>query len=278
MPALPMSLTPHIAGFDMPGAAQDPDHYAVLDALLSEAPGPAWQEALHEQADAFCVRQGIAQLRLIGNHLHLVGPVGRLRVSAAAVQALVAEVGRTVQARRATSADPDATAEQALAQRETAARPDPREAEVAAVAAVPGIQAILAEVCAVTGMRFSAVARVTDQRWTTCAVLDGLEFGLQPGQDLVLETTVCRELRPGQTTSFGKASAHPVFSAHPAPRIYGFESHLSIPLVLADGSLFGSLCALDPRPATLDAAVMQKVEALAASIAAQLKLEAASAA
>ena len=165
----------------MPGAAQDPDHYAVLDALLSEAPGPAWQEALHEQADAFCVRQGIAQLRLIGNHLHLVGPVGRLRVSAAAVLALVAEVGRTVQARRATSADPDATAEQALAQRETAARPDPREAEVAAVAAVPGIQAILAEICAVTGMRFSAVARVTDQRWTTCAVLDGLEFGLQPG-------------------------------------------------------------------------------------------------
>ncbi|KAF1705009.1 hypothetical protein CSC66_00250 [Pseudoxanthomonas kaohsiungensis] len=69
-----------------------------------------------------------------------------------------------------------------------------------------------------------------------------------------------------------------MYSAHPAPRIYGFESHISIPLVLADGSLFGSLCALDPRPATLDAAVMQKVEALAASIAAQLKLEAASAA
>ena len=81
----------------------------------------------------------------------------------------------------------------------------------------------------------------------------------------------------GQTTSFGQASTHPVFSSHCAPKIYGFESHISVPLVLADGSLFGSLCVLDPRPATLDAAVMAKVEALAAAIAAELRLEAAAA-
>ncbi len=35
---------------------------------------------------------------------------------------------------------------------------------------------------------------------------------------------------------------------HPTPTIYGFESYVSFPVVLSDGTFWGTLCAIDPRP------------------------------
>lgn len=262
----PVSVTPSLIGFDMPGAALPPDQEAVLVALLNVVPDAAWQRALHDHAESFVAAQGVSQLRLIGTHIHFVGSVGRLRVSAAAVQSLLANVARlALMQRKADSISGRDDAEDN--------RVDVRASEVAAVSDVPDIQRLLAEVCAVTGMRFSAVARVTEQRWTTCAVSDLLDFGLKPGQDLILETTICRELRPGQTTSFGKASAHPVFSKHHSPSIYGFESHISVPMILPDGTMFGSLCVLDPKPAALSDDIVKQVETIATRIASQLKLD-----
>jgi signal transduction histidine kinase len=42
------------------------------------------------------------------------------------------------------------------------------------------------------------------------------------------------------------------FRDHPTPAIYGFQSYISMPIVLPDGSFFGTLCAIDPRPARLN--------------------------
>jgi hypothetical protein len=44
-------------------------------------------------------------------------------------------------------------------------------------------------------MRFAAVARVTEDRWIACSVLDEIDFGLQPGGELKVETTICDEIR-----------------------------------------------------------------------------------
>jgi GAF domain-containing protein len=33
--------------------------------------------------------------------------------------------------------------------------------------------------------------------------------------------------------------------------MYGFQSYISVPIVLANGSFFGTLCAIDPHPAHL---------------------------
>jgi hypothetical protein len=246
-----------------------------LVALLDRVPDAAWQQALLSQADAFIAGQGITQLRLIGTHLHLVGPSARLRLAASAVQKLVSEVSRAASvARLRQRARPNAPSQVDLDRALAAyANDDVRTREVQAVSRIPRLQDLLVEVCGATGMRFAAVARVTEKRWTTCAVNDLLDFGLQPGQDLILETTICRELRPGQTTAFGQASQHPVYATHHTPRIYGFESHISVPLTLHDGTLFGSLCALDPRPVPMDQATIARVEALAATISSQLVLD-----
>ena len=42
------------------------------------------------------------------------------------------------------------------------------------------------------------------------------------------------------------------FRSHPTPALYGFESYISMPIVRADGRMFGTLCAIDPRPARVN--------------------------
>lgn len=274
-----MPNSPYLVGFDMPGAGLSPEHDTVLVALLDRVPDQTWQQALCSHTDQFVAEQGITQLRLIGTHIHLVGPSGRLRLAASAIQKLVSTVSRAALMTRLRHGATPSTAKPAEVERAFAAHThaDVRTLEIEAVARIPRLQALLAEVCTITGMRFAAVARVTEKRWTTCAVNDLLDFGLRPGQDLILETTICRELRPGQTTAFGQASQHPVYAKHHTPKIYGFESHISVPLMLTDGALFGSLCALDPKPVPMDEAMIARIEALAAILSSHLILDEAAA-
>jgi signal transduction histidine kinase len=42
------------------------------------------------------------------------------------------------------------------------------------------------------------------------------------------------------------------YCQHHTPAMYGFQSYISMPIILADGSFFGTLCAIDPRPARLN--------------------------
>ena len=107
---------------------------------------------------------------------------------------------------------------------------------------------MLEEVCATTGMGFSAVARVTETRWIACQVLDRIDFGLDPGDELKISETICQEIRDsGEAVVFDDASTDIKWSRHPVPVIYGFKSYCSFPIYLEDGSFFGTLCAIDPN-------------------------------
>ncbi len=121
------------------------------------------------------------------------------------------------------------------------------------IAAIPAVRTILDIVCEMTGMGFSAVARVTEDRWICCASKDQIGFGLAAGGDLKVETTICNEIRDTrQGVIIDRVSAHPHFRSHHTPAMYGFESYISLPILLADGSMFGTLCAIDPKPAKVD--------------------------
>uniref|UniRef100_UPI00403EBAF1 GAF domain-containing sensor histidine kinase n=1 Tax=Pseudomonas sp. MAG733B TaxID=3122079 RepID=UPI00403EBAF1 len=125
--------------------------------------------------------------------------------------------------------------------------------DVDAISSIDAVPVILSMVKHLTGMRFAAVARVTERSWVACAVDDSIDFGLKPGGELVLESTICHEIRQHrQPVIFGHASAHPVFSLHHTPRTYGLESYISIPIIRANGDFFGTLCAIDSVPANLD--------------------------
>jgi signal transduction histidine kinase len=63
-----------------------------------------------------------------------------------------------------------------------------------------------------------------------------------------------------------------VFCKHHTPAMYGFQSYISMPIFLKDGSFYGTLCAIDPRPAKLkNAGVIGMFKLFAALIAFHLE-------
>lgn len=115
------------------------------------------------------------------------------------------------------------------------------------------IEDILEVVCRSTGMGFAAVAHVTNDQWIACAIKDSINFGLLPGGELKLETTICHEIQCGNPGVVIDNVAEDVnFAEHHTPKLYGFQSYISMPITLKDGSFFGTLCAIDPKPAKLN--------------------------
>lgn len=121
------------------------------------------------------------------------------------------------------------------------------------VAGIASISTILTVVSRVTGMGFSAVARVTSERWVCLAANDEIGFGLKPGGELKVESTICHEIRQAhEAVVIDHVAEDALYRHHHTPAMYGFQSYISMPIFLRDGSFFGTLCAIDPRPAKLN--------------------------
>jgi signal transduction histidine kinase len=121
------------------------------------------------------------------------------------------------------------------------------------VASIDVVPTILQVMQATTLMGFAAVARVTPERWVACAVLDTIDFGLKPGGELAVETTICHEIRQHhKAVAIDDVSQSSTWIGHHTPLQYGFQSYISVPIILGDGSFFGTLCAIDPNPAQVD--------------------------
>jgi signal transduction histidine kinase len=125
--------------------------------------------------------------------------------------------------------------------------------DIAAVSGIPSVSTILDVVCRITGMGFAAIARVTEGRWVACSVKDDIAFGLKPGGELKVDTTICDEIREHrQPVVIDEVARDGKYCNHPTPAMYGFQSYISMPIVLPGGEFFGTLCAIDPRPAHID--------------------------
>lgn len=134
------------------------------------------------------------------------------------------------------------------------------------------LQAMLRQICDISGMGFAAVARVTENRWIACLVEDRIEFGLDAGGELRIRETICDEIRGrGEAIVFDDASDDIKWSRHPVPVLYGFKSYISFPVYLDDGSFFGTLCAIDPAPRHVtDEAIVEMFTDLARQVGAVL--------
>jgi signal transduction histidine kinase len=148
-------------------------------------------------------------------------------------------------------------------------------ADVAAIQSIESVPTILETVSAITGLRFVCVARVTADSWTTCAVLDRLEFGLKVGDGLDVTTTLCEEVRDtNAAVVIDNVSTDERYRDHHTPRIYGFQSYISVPLHRPNGAYFGTLCGLDPLAAQLSVpAVTNSLALFAQLISKQLENE-----
>jgi len=123
----------------------------------------------------------------------------------------------------------------------------------ATIAEISQVHAILEVICASTGMCFAAVSSVRDNRWITCAVLDEVQFGLVTTQELQLELSICDVIRKSlQRIAIDSSSMDSLFAVHPELQSTGVSSCISAPIVLPDGLFFGTLCAVDTRPAQVN--------------------------
>lgn len=124
--------------------------------------------------------------------------------------------------------------------------------DLAAIRRISAVPNILDVVRRVTDMRFVAIARVTEDRWIACATRDDLGFGLGPGGELEVETTICHEVRSSEVpVIIDDVDLDPLYCTHPTPALYGFRSYISMPIFRPDGRFFGTLCAIDPKPASV---------------------------
>ena len=149
---------------------------------------------------------------------------------------------------------------------------------------ISAVDQILETVAALTGLGFVAVAYVTEQSWTTCAVLDRIGMGLKIGDGLDVATTICKEVRAtAATIVIDHVSEDAHYRDHHTPRLYGFQSYFSIPIFRPGGAYFGTLCGIDPQPAPLSKplsapATVSTLELFAQLISKQLEVEQAHAA
>ena len=87
------------------------------------------------------------------------------------------------------------------------------QADIDAIGRIDAVPMILDVVCRSTGMGFAAVARVTDDRWIACEVLDAIGFGLKPGGELAVKTTICDEIRDSrEAVVIDEVAKDPVYS------------------------------------------------------------------
>ena len=125
--------------------------------------------------------------------------------------------------------------------------------DIDTISKIDAVSTILDVILKTTGMGFAVVARVTEQKWVACAVADHINFGIVPGGELELETTLCHEVRKyNAAVVIDHASLDQKYNSHHTPRLYGVESYISMPIVLKNGNFFGTLCAIDPSPALIN--------------------------
>lgn len=263
-PPVERPRSPLLVGFDMPGAQAMPGAAVnqVLSATLDSVPSAIWLDTLQSLVERFKADNNVEDVRVVGRTLNVIGPRRELRTLTDAVKRLVETVADQVVRNRVNSRAPVAAAPVA---------PLSRWVDEELLSAVPRVKDILQWLHDASTMRFTAVARVTDWSWTALAFHDSLGFGMLPMQQLVLEDTICNEIRQHrQSVIFGHASADAVYSRHRVPGLYGFESYLSIPIITPEGAFFGTLCALDREPKVFSADFVLQVESEARWIGTQV--------
>ena len=134
---------------------------------------------------------------------------------------------------------------------------------------------ILETVMLATDMRFAAVARVTADRWVACRTVDEVNFGLQEGDEIGIESTFCQSVRDtSEMVLFNDVATDGIYKNHPIAKKFGIVSYASVPIRRGDGAFFGTLCAIDTEPRDIkDTRAVAMLEMFASIIGQSLETE-----
>jgi signal transduction histidine kinase len=109
-----------------------------------------------------------------------------------------------------------------------------------------------------SGMPTVLLTHVQDGWWSPRAIRDEGRFGLAVGTRLDAQRTICREVvnQSNGGLAVDDARRDERFRDHPAHLENGIAAYVGVPFRLADGTVVGTLCAIDRTPHVgLDAAL-----------------------
>lgn len=99
------------------------------------------------------------------------------------------------------------------------------------------------------GFRFWMVTRYHGDELVVLASLDDGTYGIEAGAHLSYADSLCARMVEGLGPRVAPAVALvPAYAEAPAAKALPIGAYMGVPLHLGDGSLFGTLCALDPEP------------------------------
>ncbi|QDF98057.1 histidine kinase [Azoarcus sp. DD4] len=124
------------------------------------------------------------------------------------------------------------------------------------------------------GFQLWMVTRTEGEDWIVLQVEDG-GYGVSPGTVLRWADPFCAEMVKGNGPRIAPDSdAVPAYAAAPIGQQLPIKAYIGVPLTHADGSLFGTLCAIDPaRQPDVIAQDLDLVELLARLLSLILQAE-----
>ncbi len=104
-------------------------------------------------------------------------------------------------------------------------------------------------------LQFAAcmITRKADDEWLVLHALDQ-RYDIRAGSSLPWSDTLCAQMAAGHGPGVAPDIREvPVYASTPVARRLPISAYVGVPITLADGSLFGTLCAIDPgnQPAEL---------------------------
>lgn len=122
--------------------------------------------------------------------------------------------------------------------------------------AIGGIHRILELAREQLGMEVAYIAELTDTSQVFQAIAgDASSFGVAEGGTMPIEDTYCRRMVDGAIPNvISDTNSEPGVALLPVTAAAGIGSYVGVPLELADGRVYGSLCAVshDPTPELAD--------------------------
>lgn len=125
----------------------------------------------------------------------------------------------------------------------------PLPTEVVAPRSLDCLPSILKALCSLTGMPFAALAHVHGTQWRACAMIDGLDTGLQVNDVLDVDTTFCQAVQTSHDVlDCPNIEPAALSGENHIGRKFNIRSYFAYPVYWSDGAFFGTLCTMDIKP------------------------------
>jgi DNA-binding NarL/FixJ family response regulator/signal transduction histidine kinase len=153
-----------------------------------------------------------------------------------------------------------------------------RLAALAAYAATPfasldeAIDATLTLLADLTGIGLTMIHRLDGEQLVVSHACDRVGLGIQTPISVPRRDTFCDAVLASLSPLIVRdADADPHWRQLPGKRLVGTRSYISVPILLGDGRVFGTLCAHDRRVLDLGQSEIDAMQVLARMIASQLE-------